>query len=89
MRRSISAQTVNETLTLTINGSAVSVAKGTSVAAALLHAGIAAHKSVSGKPRSPLCAIGICMECCATVDGVEHMRTCQIIVQPGMEVVTG
>ena len=89
MRRSISAQTVNETLTLTINGSAVSVAKGTSVAAALLHAGIAARKSVSGTPRSPLCAIGICMECCATVDGVEHVRTCQIIVQPGMEVVTG
>ena len=89
MRRSISARIANPTITLTINGSPVSVAEGTTVAAALLRAGVAARKSVSGEPRNPLCAMGVCMECCATVNGVQHVRTCQLIAQPGMGVVTG
>jgi len=88
MRQSTSAQIANPTLTLTIDGRAVSVAQGTSVAAALLQAGVAARTSVSGEPRSPLCAMGICMECCATVNNVKHVRTCQLMAQPGMEVVT-
>lgn len=89
MHRSISAQITNPTLTLTINGNPVSVVAGASVAAALLQAGAAARLSVSGEPRSPLCAMGVCMECCATVNGVQHVRTCQLVAQPGMEVVTG
>ena len=88
MRRSISAQTESPTLTLTINGNAVSVAEGTSVVAALLQAGIPARHSVTGEPRNPLCAMGVCMECCATVDGIKHVRTCQLIVRPGMGVAT-
>ena len=88
MRRSISAQIADPTLTLTINGSPVSVALGTSVAAALLQEGIPTRRSASGETRSPLCAMGICMECCATVNGVKHVRTCQLVAQPGMEVVT-
>ncbi len=89
MHRSISAQIANSAVTVTINGSPVSVAQGTSVAAALLQAGVAARISVSGEPRSPLCVMGVCMECCATVNGVQHVRTCQLMAQPGMEVVTG
>jgi predicted molibdopterin-dependent oxidoreductase YjgC len=89
MRQSVSAQTANPTITLTIDGNAVSVAEGTSVAAALLQAGVAAHKSVFGEPRNSLCAMGVCMECCATVDGIQHVRTCQTVVRPGMNVVTG
>jgi sarcosine oxidase subunit alpha len=85
MLRSISAI---PTVTLTINGSAVSVKEGTSVAAALMQAGISARKSASGELRAPLCGMGVCMECCATVDGVKHVRTCQVIVKPGMKVVT-
>jgi len=88
MRRSISAQIANPTLTLTINGSPVSVAQGASVAAALLQAGVPARTSVSGESRNPLCGMGVCMECCATVNGVKHVRTCQMPVHPGMEVVT-
>ena len=88
MRRSISAQIANPTLTLTINGSPVSVAQGSSVAAALLQAGVPARTSVSGEARNPLCAMGVCMECCATVNGVKHVRTCQMTVHSGMEVVT-
>jgi D-hydroxyproline dehydrogenase subunit gamma len=33
--------------------------------------------------------MGICMECRATVNGVPHRRTCQMICDAGMEVVTG
>jgi len=72
----------------TVNGTPVSAERGTTVAAALMQAGIASHKSVSGQHRSALCAMGICMECCATVNGVQHVRTCQVLVEPGMEIVT-
>lgn len=88
MRRSIFAQIANPMLTLMINGNSVPVAQGTSVAAALLQSGVASRKSISGEPRNPLCAMGVCMECCATVNGVKHVRTCQVMAESGMEVVT-
>jgi sarcosine oxidase subunit alpha len=76
-------------LTLRVNGRAVSVAEGTSVAAAVVIAGVTAFRwSVTGEPRGPLCGMGICFECRATVDGVPHRRTCQVRVREGMEVVT-
>lgn len=73
---------------LVINERPVSVPAGTSVAAALMQSGIAARISVAGEPRAPLCAMGICMECCATVNGIPHVRTCQVTVQDGMQVST-
>jgi D-hydroxyproline dehydrogenase subunit gamma len=78
-----------ERVRVSINGSAVEVAAGTSVAAAILMAGAAARTSVLGEPRGPFCGMGICMECRATVDGVPQQPTCQMVCQPGMEVVTG
>lgn len=75
--------------TITINGRKRTVAAGTSVAAALLTAGVASRISVSGEPRAPLCGMGVCMECRATVNGVERQRTCQMVCQESMEVVTG
>ena len=89
MPRLNSAQAAEATVELIVNGKLMSVPHGASIAAALMHAGVATRKSVSGEPRNPLCAMGVCMECCATVNGIQHMRTCQIVVQPGMEVVTG
>ncbi|UWZ81706.1 (2Fe-2S)-binding protein [Occallatibacter riparius] len=59
------------------------------MAAAMMLAGTACHTSVSGEPRGPLCGMGICMECRATVDGVAHVRTCQVLVKDGMRVTTG
>jgi sarcosine oxidase subunit alpha len=55
----------------------------------LMMAGAACRISVSGEPRAPLCGMGICMECRATVNGVKHLRTCQILCGPGLEVATG
>ena len=71
-----------------VNGRAVRVPAGASVAAAILQADVPFHQSVSGEPRSALCGMGICEECRATVDGVNHMRTCQRLATDGMEIVT-
>ena len=78
-----------EQVTLKINGKAVAVAAGTTVAAAILIAGESAfRRSVQGTPRGPLCGMGICFECRVTIDGEAHARSCQILCGSGMEVRT-
>jgi len=74
---------------ITVNGGRVRVALGTSVAAAMMMSQEPCRFSVTGEARGPLCGMGICMECRATVNGVAHRRTCQMVCVPGMEVVTG
>jgi NADPH-dependent 2,4-dienoyl-CoA reductase/sulfur reductase-like enzyme len=47
-------------------------------AAAMAHAGQSAfRRSVRGQPRGPLCGMGVCFECRATVNGEPHRLTCQ------------
>jgi D-hydroxyproline dehydrogenase subunit gamma len=89
MYPSTSTESVGARVDFTINGSPISAPQGTTVTAALVNAEVATRRSVSGQVRSPLCAMGICMECCATVNGIKHVRTCQVNVQQGMNVVTG
>jgi D-hydroxyproline dehydrogenase subunit gamma len=73
-----------------INGIEVSIAEGTTVAAAILESGADAFRtSVTGEPRSALCGMGICFECRVTIDGVPHARSCTAMARDGMEVVTG
>ena len=80
---------MSDTISLTINGRAVAVPRGTSVAAALLMTGnFAVRRSVTGQPRGPLCGMGICFECRATIDGVPHVRTCLVVCQTLMTVLT-
>jgi sarcosine oxidase subunit alpha len=79
---------MNGGCSITVNGKEVSVALGTSVAAAVMMANEPCRFSVRGEPRGPLCGMGICMECRATVNGVAHRRTCQLVCAAGMEVVT-
>lgn len=74
--------------TLTVNGVSLIVLQGTTVAAAIAMTGAPARKSVTGEPRGPLCGMGICFECRATIDGAQHQRSCQILCASGMEVVT-
>lgn len=72
-----------------MNGKAVAVEQGTTVAAAIMIAGETAfRRSVSGEPRGPLCGMGICYECRVTVDGLAHARSCQIVCREGMQVFT-
>jgi len=77
-------------ITLTINKIATTVDDGTSVAAAILNAGVKGFRtSVTGESRGPVCGMGVCFECRVTIDGVGHQRSCNIIAADGMEVVTG
>jgi D-hydroxyproline dehydrogenase subunit gamma len=73
-------------ITISLNGQPISVAPGTSVAAAMMGGGSTCRRSVLGEPRSALCGMGICMECRATVNGVPQVRTCLVAVEPGMEI---
>lgn len=80
---------MSHAFSITVNERPVPVTDETSVAAAILSAGEPSRFSVRHEARAPLCGMGICMECRATVNGVPHRRTCQILCEPGMEVATG
>lgn len=75
-------------ITITINGARLTVAPGTTIAAAVLMAGSFTRTSITGEPRAPLCGMGICFECRATVNGAEHQKTCQLLCEPEMDVRT-
>lgn len=78
-----------DTVRMEIDGRDVSVPAGTTVAAGVLRAGVDGfRRSVTGEPRGPLCAMGICFECRVTIDGVGHARSCQIVCREGMSVRT-
>ena len=77
------------TIRIAIDGEPVVVEEGITIAAALVNAGTARFRtSVSGAPRGPLCAMGICHECRVTIDGVPHRRACLIEAKAGMKVET-
>jgi hypothetical protein len=67
---------------------AMQIASRSMVSAALLTAGVPCRKSETGEPRTALCGMGICFECRATVNGIPHSRTCQLICRDGMIVET-
>jgi D-hydroxyproline dehydrogenase subunit gamma len=75
-------------VTVTVNGSPVSVPRGATVAVAVSMAGQVYRKSVTGEPRAALCAMGVCYECRVAIDGIPHCRSCQILCEPGMDVRT-
>ena len=78
-------------LTIRVDGREIEVEAGTSLAAALINAGIWQFRAtVSGEGiRAPICAMGVCFECRVTLDGHSHQRACMQTCRPGMEVVTG
>jgi D-hydroxyproline dehydrogenase subunit gamma len=71
-----------------VNGVELTVARGSSVAAALVNARVPSRHSVGGEPRAALCGMGVCHECRVAIDGVAHRRGCLVVVAPGMEVRT-
>lgn len=72
-----------------INGRAVTVSPLTVVATALASEGITRfRRSVTGKPRTALCGMGVCFECRVTINGQPNRRSCQVLCQDGMEIVT-
>ncbi|HNQ87891.1 MAG TPA: 2Fe-2S iron-sulfur cluster-binding protein [Verrucomicrobiota bacterium] len=80
---------MKRTLALRVNGRTVVVPEGAVVAAAVAAAGETRfRRSVTGSPRGPLCGMGVCMECCVTINGVSGSRSCQTLCEEGMEVRT-
>lgn len=75
-------------VTLTVNGTAVSVPSGATVAVAMALAGQPCRKSVTGEPRAALCGMGICFECRIAINGRAHSRSCQILCEPGIDIST-
>ena len=75
-----------ESLTVYVNGRAVTVPAGSSAAVAVLIAGDTCLTSVSGQPRGPVCGMGICFECRVEVNGEAHRRGCQVLCEPSMEI---
>ncbi|PQV54505.1 2Fe-2S iron-sulfur cluster-binding protein [Paraburkholderia sp. BL21I4N1] len=74
---------------LTIDDQPIHVAAGTTVAAALVVAGVSgARRSVSGQRRAPLCGMGVCQECRVTIDGRAHALACQTLCREGQIVRT-
>jgi len=81
---------VTDVITVTVDGRALDVRPGTMVAAAIELAapGRGAHVSPGGTRRQPLCGMGVCGECRATVDGRAHRLGCQTPCAAGMEIRT-
>lgn len=76
-------------VSIRVNGRTFHVPRGTTAAAALLNLGIFTfERSVTGQRRAPLCGMGICFQCRATVNGKSGVRTCQLLCQEGMTVET-
>ncbi len=80
---------MTEQVTVNVNGTPVAVAYGTTVAVAVMLREAACRRSVSGQPRGPLCAMGICFECRVEINGMPHCRGCQIVCQSGMNIRAG
>jgi D-hydroxyproline dehydrogenase subunit gamma len=74
---------------LTINGQAIRVPAGSTVAAAIARLPVEAYRhSVQGEARAPLCGMGICYECRVTINQREHTLSCQTLCEEGMVVTT-
>jgi len=70
-----------------VNGEEFIAGPATSVATMILIAN-GFRRSVTGERRAPLCGMGICFECRATVDGIPHERTCLVMCREEMEIRT-
>ncbi len=84
----MSKQMRSEQIQITIDQEPMTVAAGSTVAVAIALAGLHCRTSITGEPRGPLCAMGICFECRATVNGIAHSRTCQLLCEPAMDIRT-
>ncbi len=81
--------TTSDTIRIKVNNSPIKVPAGTIVAAALAYAGVTQfRRSLIGQPRGPLCGMGICMECRVTISGQANCRSCQILCEENMEIVS-
>ena len=78
-----------EMVSIEIDRRKVEVAKGSSVAAAILMFNeLHFRTSVSGQRRGAICGMGVCFECRVSIDGRAGCRSCLCEVSEGMIIVT-
>ncbi len=79
-----------KTVSVTLNGEPLLVPAGSSVAAALLAAGVKRFRNspVSGEGRAPYCMMGVCFECLLEIDGVPNRQGCLVALEAGMAIRT-
>jgi predicted molibdopterin-dependent oxidoreductase YjgC len=84
---------MRDPVTISVDGRNVRVERGSSVVAAIAlvtgGADVVTRESVRGRPRGPLCGMGVCQECRVTIDGVRHRLACQTLCADGMNIGTG
>jgi predicted molibdopterin-dependent oxidoreductase YjgC len=79
-----------ERFEIQLDGEAIHVEAGQTIAAALIAAGHRSWRRTrrDGAPRGVFCGIGICFDCLATVNGRPNLRACVIEARPGDVVTT-
>jgi predicted molibdopterin-dependent oxidoreductase YjgC len=75
---------------ITFDGEPIRVSPGQTVAAALVQAGIVSWRITRGRgePRGLFCGIGVCFDCLVTVNGLQSVRACLAVAEPGDVVTT-
>jgi len=75
-------------LDLLVDGEVIRAYRGETIAGALTAEGrrVFRHAPRTGAPRGVFCGIGVCFECLVTVEGLGRVRSCMVLVQPGMKV---
>jgi len=76
------------TVRIDIDGEALDVPAGISVAAAIARLPRPFRRSVKGEARAPFCGMGICFECRVRIDNIAQQRACMTVVREGMQVAT-
>lgn len=76
-----------ELVDIKVDGATVRVAKGRTLAIALLEAGYpATRRNHRAEPRAPYCLMGVCFECLVHLDGKSNVQACLVRAEAGMRV---
>ncbi len=77
-----------QSVTVFVNGQALTAFRGETIAAMLLAAGIRIfrHTGKTNQPRGIFCGMGICYDCLLTVDGRPNVQACVTPVAEGMAI---
>ncbi len=79
-----------ETVKIFVDGQAMQVPAGITVAAAILghsHDALAfQNNSMDGSARAPYCLMGVCYECMMEINGQENVQSCLVAVEEGMQI---
>lgn len=77
---------IDDRVTVEVDGQSLTLAAGSSVAAALaVRTPQGSRRSLSGEPRAAFCGMGICHECRCTIDGLRRLA-CQTVCTDGMRI---